>query len=156
MEKLLEDAGVKLSVVATDIFGKSGRAMLDVLIAGERDGPGNDKTGAKSKPAHTAPGDRWLKAALGTAAMGAIRTKNSYTHALFRRVSARRGGKRAQAAVAHSLLVAIWHILTSTTPYQDLGADYFLTRDNPDHRRRRAIAQLQGIGYHVTLEPDPG
>lgn len=262
MEKLLEDAGVKLSVVATDIFGKSGRAMLDALIAGERDGqvlaelalgrlrkkipalteamvsrfddhhaflagmicdhidaisrmvaalntridaeiepyrtevelldsvpgidvrsaeaiiaevgtdmsrfataahlaswagvcPGNNKTGGKSKPAHTAPGDRWLKAALGTAAMGAIRTKNSYSHALFRRVSARRGGKRAQAAVAHSLLVAIWHILASTTPYQDLGADYFLTRDNPDHRRRRAIAQLQRLGYHVTLEPDP-
>jgi transposase len=37
MEKLLEDAGVKLSVVATDIFGKSGRAMLNALIAGERD-----------------------------------------------------------------------------------------------------------------------
>jgi transposase len=37
MEKLLEDAGAKLSVVATDIFGKSGRAMLDALIAGERD-----------------------------------------------------------------------------------------------------------------------
>jgi transposase len=37
MEKLLEDAGVKLSVVATDIFGKSGRAMLDALITGERD-----------------------------------------------------------------------------------------------------------------------
>jgi transposase len=38
VEKLLEDAGVKLSVVATDIFGKSGRAILTALIAGERDG----------------------------------------------------------------------------------------------------------------------
>lgn len=38
VEKLLEDAGVKLSVVATDIFGKSGRAILDALIAGQRDG----------------------------------------------------------------------------------------------------------------------
>src|SRR4051812_47636206 len=37
VEKLLEDAGVKLSVVATDIFSKSGRAMLEALIAGERD-----------------------------------------------------------------------------------------------------------------------
>ena len=37
MEKLLEDAGVKLSVVASDIFSTSGRAMLDALIAGERD-----------------------------------------------------------------------------------------------------------------------
>lgn len=37
VEKLLEDAQIKLSVVATDIFGKSGRAMLDALVAGERD-----------------------------------------------------------------------------------------------------------------------
>jgi transposase len=36
-EKLLEDAGIKLSVVATDIFGVSGRAMMAALIAGERD-----------------------------------------------------------------------------------------------------------------------
>jgi transposase len=260
MEKLLEDAGVKLSVVATDIFGKSGRAILDALIAGERDGqvlaglalgrlrtkiptltealvghfddhhgflasmichhidtindmvtaldaridteiepyrpavelldsipgvntrtaevivaeigtdmsrfttaahlaswagvcPGNNKTGGKSKPARTRPGDRWLKAALGTAAMGAIRTKNSYAHALFHRVAVRRGGKRAQAAVAHSLLVAAWHVLTTNTSYHDLGGDYFITRDNPGHRRRRALLQLQRLGYRVTLEP---
>jgi len=37
VEKLLEDALVKISIVATDIFGKSGRAMLEALIAGERD-----------------------------------------------------------------------------------------------------------------------
>jgi transposase len=37
VEKLLEDSLIKLSTVATDIFGKSGRAMLDALIAGERD-----------------------------------------------------------------------------------------------------------------------
>lgn len=37
VEKLLEDAGIKLSVVASDIFGVSGRAMLAALIAGERD-----------------------------------------------------------------------------------------------------------------------
>jgi len=37
IEKLLEDSLIKLSTVATDIFGKSGRAMLDALIAGERD-----------------------------------------------------------------------------------------------------------------------
>jgi len=35
-EKLLEDAGIKLSVVASDIFGVSGRAMMDALVAGER------------------------------------------------------------------------------------------------------------------------
>ena len=37
LEKLLEDAGIKLSAVASDILGVSGRAMLEALIAGERD-----------------------------------------------------------------------------------------------------------------------
>ena len=37
VEKLLEDALIKLSSVATDIFGVSGRAMMDALIAGQRD-----------------------------------------------------------------------------------------------------------------------
>ncbi|WP_406726362.1 IS110 family transposase [Streptomyces sp. GD-15H] len=37
LEKLLEDAGVKLSAVVSDLLGKSARAMLEALIAGERD-----------------------------------------------------------------------------------------------------------------------
>ena len=37
LEKLLEDAGIKLSSVASDISGVSGRLMLDALIAGQRD-----------------------------------------------------------------------------------------------------------------------
>jgi transposase len=37
VEKLLEDAQIKLSVVASDIFGVSGRAMMDALVGGERD-----------------------------------------------------------------------------------------------------------------------
>jgi transposase len=37
VEKLLEDAQIKLSVVASDIFGVSGRAMMDALISGQRD-----------------------------------------------------------------------------------------------------------------------
>ena len=37
MEKLLEDAGIKLSSVASDITGVSGRAMLEALIGGQRD-----------------------------------------------------------------------------------------------------------------------
>jgi transposase len=36
-EKLLEDTQIKLSSVISDIFGKSGRDMLDALIAGQRD-----------------------------------------------------------------------------------------------------------------------
>jgi transposase len=37
LEKLLEDAGIKLSSVASDILGVSGRAMIEALIGGQRD-----------------------------------------------------------------------------------------------------------------------
>jgi transposase len=115
--------------------------------------PGNNKTAGKAKTGHTRPGNRWLKSALGTAALGAIRRKDSYLRALFGRIARRRGGKRALAAVGHSQLVTIWHVLSTQTPYHDLGGDYFLRRDNPEHRRRRAIDQLQRLGFRVTLEP---
>ena len=51
------------------------------------------------------------------------------------------------------LLVAAWHVLTTHTSYHDLGGDYFIVRDNPEHRRRRALLQLERLGYRVTLEP---
>jgi len=85
-----------------------------------------------------------------------MRKKNSYTNALFRRVAARRGGKRAQTAVAHTLLVTAWHLLATNTTHHDLGGDYFTNRVNSDHhhhRRRRAIATLERLGYHVALGP---
>jgi transposase len=115
--------------------------------------PGNNKTGGKAKPSKTRNGNRWLKATLGTAAMSAARKKNSYAAAQFRQIARRRGGKRAAVAVAHSLTIAIWHVLTSQTAYHDLGNNYFLTRDNPDHRRRRLVAHLNSLGYNVILEP---
>ena len=50
-------------------------------------------------------------------------------------------------------LVAVWHVLTNTTTYSDLSADHFLTRDNPDRRRHRLIAQPHALGYQVALTP---
>jgi transposase len=112
--------------------------------------PGDNKTAGKPKTASTHPGNRWLTAAFGTAALGAIRRKDSYLHALYRRIAVRRGGKRALAAVTHSQLVTVWHVLTTQTRYQDLGGDYFLRRDNPEHRRRRAVDQLQRLGFRLS------
>jgi transposase len=262
LEKILEDAGVKLSIVASDICGRSGRAMLEALIAGERDGqvladlavgglrkkitalaealvgrfgehhgflarmvldhidaidamvtrldtridieiepyreqvelldtidgvnkraaeviiaeigvdmkrfgtaahlaswaglcPGNNKTAGISKSEHTRPGNRWLRRILGTAAMGASRTKDSYCHSQFRRLAARRGSTRALVAVGHTLLVAVWHMLSKKIAYQDLGADYFNARTDPTNQRLRLTAQLERLGFHVTLEPVP-
>ena len=55
-------------------------------------------------------------------------------------------------AVGHSILVIAWHLLADDCDYQDLGGEYFVRRDT-DRARQRAVAQLQGLGYRVVLEP---
>jgi len=56
-----------------------------------------------------------------------------------------------KAAVAHSILVICWRLLTTDSDYDDLGGDYF-TRRNTDRQRDRLIRQLHGLGYRVTLD----
>ncbi|HXL18656.1 MAG TPA: IS110 family transposase [Streptosporangiaceae bacterium] len=260
LEKELEDAGIKLSVVATDILGVSGRAMLGALIDGERDVeiladlargrmrpkipdlqqamvgrfgphhaflcrmhldridaldrdittlsqrieavmapfqnlltrldtipgvnqhlaqviiaetggdmtqfptpahlaswagvcPGNHASGGKRKSGKTRKGDHWLTASLGIAALAALRTKDTYLSAQYRRLVRRLGNKqKAIVALEHSILTSVWHMLTTNTDYHDLGHDYFLRRD-PERERRRAITALNKLGYTVTLNP---
>jgi transposase len=62
------------------------------------------------------------------------------------------GSRKAAVAVGHSIVVIAWYLLTDNCTYQDLGGDYFVRRDT-DRQRQRAIAQLQALGYQVTLEP---
>jgi transposase len=258
LEKELEDAGIKLSSVATDILGVSGRLMLQAMIDGERDvhvlaemakarmrtripdlvqamtgnfqehhaflcrihleridqitnvivelserieeqmlpfaaqlellqtipgigrsnaeviiaetgadmtrfctaghlaswagtTPGHHESAGKRKSGKTRHGNRWLAAALGTAAMSAARTKNNtYLGARYARLVPRLGKMKAIVALEHSILIATWHILTDHVPYQDLGGDFFDKLD-PDRAKRRAIAQLHRLGYQVEL-----
>jgi hypothetical protein len=69
------------------------------------------------------------------------------------------GGYRSQIAkkkaiiVAHALIVIIWHILATGKPYEELGADYFATRLDPEREARRLTAKLEALGHSVTLTP---
>ena len=55
--------------------------------------------------------------------------------------------------VAHALIVIIWHVLTTGKPYDELGADYFTRRLDPERETRRLVARLEALGHTVTLEP---
>lgn len=118
--------------------------------------PGNNKSAGKQtkRKGKTTKGNRFLKRALHQAAWGAIRKKGTYFSAQYRRLSSRRGKKRAVVAVAHSILVVIWHMLSTGEHYRELGDDYF-DRINADrltayHRRR-----LEKLGYSVQLQAKP-
>ncbi|MGI5518335.1 IS110 family transposase [Streptomyces sp. CA-106131] len=260
LEKELEDAGIKLSTVATDILGVSGRAMLDALIDGERDVhalaqlakarmrpkipelvealtgsfgehhaflcrlhleridhlkttiaelsrrieeemrpfarqlellqtipgvgqavaevliaetggdmarfataghltswagvcPGHHESAGKQKSGRRRHGNRWLGAALGTAAMAASRTRDrTYLGARYMRLMPRLGKKKALVALEHSILTAVWHILTQDTGFHDLGGDYY-TKHNPERALRRITRQANALGLTVRFEP---
>jgi len=260
IEKTLEDAGIKLDVVASNILGVSGRAMLRALVAGERDPealaelakgklrkkipelrhalrgrfgdhhallirlclehieqmesaiaeldqrvdaviapfarardhldtitgvgkraaetiiaeigadmsvfptaahlaswagrcPGNNVTGGKRHSGKTTKGSPWLGDILNECAWSAAHSRDTYLAAQFWRLARRIGKKKAAGAVAHSILVIAWHLLTNDCDYDDLGGDYFTARANPDRRKDQLIHQLQGLGYGVTLTP---
>jgi transposase len=260
LHNVLEDAGIKLTSAVSDVLGKSGRAMLEALIAGERDPhtlaelalgrlrgkhavlidaltgqftehhaflvramldrieaatamhnrlttqidqllkpyrrhiellasvpgvsehtaqvilaeigdditrfpsaghlaswagvcPGNNESAGKHSSGTTRPGDPWLKSVLGQAAISASRGKDTYLAARYRRLMARRGRKRALVAVQHSILIAVWHMLTNNASYCDLGGNYFIERAGKGRATRRLIGQLNHLGYQVTLNP---
>jgi transposase len=259
LEKLLEDAGIKLSAVASNIVGVSGRAMLEALIAGERDpavladlakygmrkkipvltealsgrfsehhafmarlyldclddhsakiarldmrieeamtpfrpardllmsipgfstriaevfiaetgadmtafpsaahlaswagvAPGCNESAGRIKSAATRPGNRYLKAALGIAALSAARSKDTYYNAKFKRIAARRSRMIALVALEHTMLIDAYNMLCNGAFYRDPGPDYY-TRHQPGKTKNRAIKQLEALGYSVTLEP---
>jgi transposase len=261
LEKLLEDAGIKLSSVASEITGVSGRAMLEALVAGERDPevlaelakrrlrakipqliealtgrfgehhgflvrvhldlidshsraideltgrieetmapfrgarellvtipgistlvadvviaetggdmsqfptaghlaswagtcPGSNESAGRVKSTRTRPGNPYLKAALGTAALSTTNLRGTYFAAKYRRIASRRGPLRAIVAVEHAMLTAIWHMLSNGAFYDDPGADFF-TRLHPERATQRAVDQLRRMGYTVTLQPLP-
>jgi Transposase IS116/IS110/IS902 family len=114
---------------------------------------GNNESAGKQHSGRTRPGDRWLRAAPGEAAIAVTRTKNNYLIARYRRLATRRGRKRALVAVGHSILIAVWHILTHNINYRDRGADYFLTRLDPARTARRLLDQLHQLGYQAHLKP---
>jgi transposase len=257
IHKVLQDAGIKLSSVATDALGASGRAMIDALLAGQRDPlqlaalakgklrakepalqkallgrfrthhafmlkallahldfldmsisaisgeidealrpfagslellktipgvaqrsaeviiaetggdmsrfptaghlaswaglcPGNHESGGKRLRGTTREGNRYLRAVLIENALSATRMKTSILRTRYYKVKAARGHKVAIVAVAHQLLVSIWHVLAKKQPFKDLGADYYKKR-NPKARIDYLVRQLKELGVEVPL-----
>ena len=113
--------------------------------------PGHHESAGRVKSSKTRPGNPYLKGALGTAAMAAGRSKGTYLGARYRRLSARIGKSKAIVATEHTILVTVWTMAHTGALYDDLGADYY-THLRPDRTKRRAIHQLEAMGYTVTLE----
>jgi transposase len=113
--------------------------------------PGNNESAGKRKSSRIPKGNVYLKTALVEAAQSAAKAKATYLRDKFYRLKARRGYKRAAVAVAHKILVAIYHMLSNQVAYNELG-DLYLDTINKHDVMRNLVHRLQRLGYIVTLE----
>jgi transposase len=117
--------------------------------------PGNHQSGGKRYSGRTTKGNKPLASIMVQGAWSATRKKGTFLKARYHRLAARRGKKRAIVAVAHSMLVSAWHMLTYQQPYQELGGDYF------DERKKetkvsylvRRLEKLTGGSVSIELQP---
>ena len=113
--------------------------------------PGQNESAGKRKPTRVRPGNKSLRNAFVEAARSAGRTKNTYLAAQHARLSRHLKGKKATVALAHTLIVIVYHVINGGV-YQDLGPDYFIERDRKE-LERRALRDLARLGYEVSLTP---
>jgi transposase len=121
--------------------------------------PGNHESAGKRHSGKRRHGHQHLQPVLVESAWAAVR-HDGYLRALYHRHVMKWGGYRSPTAkkkaimvVAHAMLVIIWHVLATGRPYDELGADYFTRRLDPDRETRRLIAKLEALGHTVSLQP---
>lgn len=112
--------------------------------------PGNNESAGKRRSGKTRKGNQLLRTTLVVCAHSAVKKKSSYFYAQFQRVSAHRGAKRAYVAVAHSMLIAIYHILKDHVPYHDLGSEYY-NQFNKERKINSYLKKLDALGWTPPL-----
>jgi transposase len=115
--------------------------------------PRTIQSGPVIRGGKTGKGNPYLKGALGEAAAAAARTA-TFLGERYRRLVKRRGRLKALVAVARSILVIAWQLLSDPTArFHDLGPDYHTSRVVTERKIRNHIAHLTAMGFHVTLQP---
>ena len=155
--ELLESIPGFSQLVAEVFIAETGGDMTqfpspDQLASWAGVSPGSNESAGRVKSTKTRPGNRYLKGALGVAALNQAKSNKTFLSAKFHRLTRTRGPMKAIVAVEHAMLTAAWTMLTNGEFYRDPGPDYY-TRHDPAKTRARAVRQLQALGYDVTIKP---
>lgn len=113
--------------------------------------PGHNESAGKQKSARTRKGNQKLRSSLIEAARAASRAKDTYLSSQYHRIAARRGANRAAVAVAHSILIIVYHILKRKQPYIELGPTYYEEKKR-NMIIRQSLKKLESLGLKVTVE----
>jgi transposase len=125
---------------------------MQYLACGLSYSPGNTQSGGKRLSGATTSGNPYLRAVLLEVARAIARTRDNYLSAFYHRVTRRRGNEIAIMALAHKVLVILYHVLREKKPYADLGADFFDKLDT-SRIQRHHVRRLEQLGSTVTLTP---
>jgi transposase len=138
----IAELGLDMSIFPTDAH----------LVSWAKLSPRTIQSGAKQRGGKTGKGNPYLKGVLGEAAAAAAKT-NTFLGERYRRLVKRRGKLKALVAVARSILVIVWHLLSDPTiRFRDLGPDFHVRRVNTDRKIRNLVHQLEVLGHTVTLQ----
>ena len=110
--------------------------------------PGNNESAKKRRSGKTTKGNKLLRTTLVVCAHAAVKVKSSYFYAQFKRISAHRGKKRAYVAVAHSMLIANYHILKDGIEFEDLGSEYY-NQFNKERKINAYLKKLKNLGWEL-------
>ena len=134
-----------VAVIGTDM----GRFPTDAHLASWAGlCPGNNESAKKRRSGKTTKGNKLLRTTLVVCAHAAVKVKSSYFYAQFKRISAHRGKKRAYVAVAHSMLIAIYHILKDGIEFEDLGSEYY-NQFNKERKINAYLKKLKNLGWEL-------
>ena len=135
-ETILAETGLDMSRFATEKHLSSWAGLS----------PGNNESAGKRRSGKTTKGNTTLKTTLIQCARAAIKKKVSFLAAQYERLVVRRGAKRATVAVAHTMLIAIYHILKEGVPFTDLGAEYY-NQFNKERKINSYLTKLKKLGW---------
>ena len=111
--------------------------------------PGNNESAGKRYSGRITKGNQMLKTTMIECAKAARNTPDSFFRAQYQRISVRRGKNRATVAVAHSMLIAIYHVLHDGVPFVDLGSDFY-AKFNREKKIAACLKKLQDLGWNPT------
>lgn len=112
--------------------------------------PGQNESAGKRMSGKTRKGNSTLKKTLVQCANSASRAKDCYLSAQHKRIASRRGRKRANVALAHTILCICYFMIKNGSSYAELGGDYFDKR-NRSYAINRSIKRLEALGFDVEL-----
>jgi transposase len=130
--------------------GQTKKELQNHLVGWLPDYPGNHESGGNDSVGRLARAESRLRTALVEAAHAASHCKESYLSAQYHRLAFRRGKKRAAVALAHTLLIIVYHLLAQEEAYQELGGSSFDELER-EKKEKLLVRQLEKLGFEVAL-----